>query len=73
MDHLRWLLGLTNQDDPFYLLFTGIGPIVVGVGVYLGHHNCHERRCLRPGHVQPDGSVLCRRHRPRSSRAEEGD
>lgn len=47
-----------------YNFFSGIGiDSFVGLAVYLKHHNCHSRWCLRTGHKHPEhGWPVCRRH-----------
>lgn len=52
-----------------YQFWSGIGSdiseltLVVGVGVFLHHHNCIEKGCWRMGHRDPEhGHPLCRRH-----------
>lgn len=47
-----------------YNFFSGIGfDWMVGVALYLRHHNCHKKGCLWFGHKHPEhGWPVCREH-----------
>lgn len=64
---LLHIIGADSSSTRWYYFWSafGSGPLAWCVlpGVYLRHHNCHERWCPWPGHPLPDGSVICRKHR----------
>lgn len=49
-----------------YNFWSGIGsgsPILVGLGAWAKHKNCHEKGCWRIGHPHPGhGFPTCRKH-----------
>lgn len=64
---LSHLLGLDNLSGPFYGFWSGVGSdiseitLIVAVGGWYWHHQCHEEGCWRLGHPV-DGKVVCKRH-----------
>lgn len=54
-----------------YNFWSGIGSdvgevtLIIGLGVFLVRHNCHQHRCWRMSwHEGPDGHPVCKRHHP---------
>lgn len=56
-----------------YQFFSGIGSsisewltILLAIGVYVYHHNCHEHRCVRLSwHPDAEGHPICKKHHVR--------
>lgn len=48
-----------------------VGSLMGGPVIYWRHHNCHEQRCARLGHLA-DGAVWCRRHRRTLQKGSDG-
>jgi hypothetical protein len=68
--------GVYDEAGPGYGFWSGFGSIivqpgiVVGIVLYLRHHNCHAKGCWRVGKIKhtQDGQeyLLCKTHHPRA-------
>ncbi len=66
-DFLYHIAGLSNSG-PWYAFWSGFGSDVSELSllflpfIYFRHHRCHAPRCVRIGHPNDIGVVVCRRH-----------
>lgn len=61
------LLGIDTQQSWAYDFWSGIATqstLLLGALGWFCKHNCHNRRCVRIGKHQVDGTPWCSRHRP---------
>ena len=63
-----WNVAIDPLHGDGYQWWSGLGSDLVyvsGIAVFMRHHNCSIKGCLRPGHVDPtSGHLFCHKHRP---------
>ena len=66
---LHWIshfFGIDTQSSPFYDFWSGAATqasLLIAAAAFIRHHNCHQKWCLRLGHVDPEhGHPACRKH-----------
>lgn len=63
-----WNLAIDPLHGDGYQWWSGLGSDLMyftGLWIFLRHHNCHVRGCMRPGHMYQDiNEMRCNKHRP---------
>lgn len=66
---MTWLTQFLHPGGAGYWFWSGIGsgsPLLAVVAGYWHHHNCHQTKCWRLGHPDPDhGQPVCKTHNRR--------
>lgn len=68
MDWLLHVLGIDTQQSYYYDFASGWGPkiveMVLFVGIWYWHNNCHHHLCPRIGKYPLGHHKLCKQHHP---------
>ena len=69
MGQFLHFFGIDTTTGPFYAFWSGAGSDLAYLGIIwalVRKANCHERRCLRIGHLPVEGTAykVCRHHHP---------
>lgn len=64
----NWIITFTGSNNVsgawygFWSGFAGDLTLFAGIIIWYRHHNCHEDKCLRIGHPDSNGKVVCKKH-----------